>query len=337
MIPSPTLPSHRPESSPAFAPSLFDLQVNGFAGVDFQSPDLSLADLRRAVEALRACETHRIFLTLITDGMEALCAKFRHIEELLARDPVIAESVCGYHLEGPFLSPEDGYRGAHPSGMQRAPSMAVFRRMQDAAGGRIRLITLAPEWLGAAEFIAEVRQAGVVVSLGHTNASDAQIDAAICAGATLCTHLGNGVPQMLHRHDNVVQRLLARDELTACFIPDGLHLPPNVLQNLFRAKPPGKVLFTTDAMAAAGAPPGMYPLGELQVESKDGVVRQPGQMNFAGSCLAPDQGALNAAAWLGIPVSEAREMFSVRVAAHFGIALPIIPIPSLKRNCGTNS
>ena len=288
--------------------------------------ELTLPDLRRAVDALRACQTHRFLLTLITDDVEALSAKFKHIEELRAQDPVIAETVCGYHLEGPFLSGEDGYRGAHPAGLQAAPDWEVFRRLQTAAGGRIKMLTIAPELPGSAEFIAEAAQSGVVVSLGHTNASDGQIDAAIRAGAKLCTHLGNGVPQTLHRHENVMQRLLARDELTACFIPDGMHLPPAVLRNFFRVKPRGKVLLTTDAVSAAGAPPGRYTVGSLKVESKDGVVRQPGRKNFAGSCLTPDQGVSNAARWLGIPVGDARSMFSTQAAAHFGVGLPIIPL-----------
>jgi len=330
--PSPsTLNPSAPRSSltanpSAFATSLFDLQVNGFAGVDFQTVELTLPDLRRAVDALRACQTHRFLLTLITDDVEALSAKFKHIEELRAQDPVIAETVCGYHLEGPFLSGEDGYRGAHPAGLQAAPDWEVFRRLQTAAGGRIKMLTIAPELPGSAEFIAEAAQSGVVVSLGHTNASDGQIDAAIRAGAKLCTHLGNGVPQTLHRHENVMQRLLARDELTACFIPDGMHLPPAVLRNFFRVKPRGKVLLTTDAVSAAGAPPGRYTVGSLKVESKDGVVRQPGRKNFAGSCLTPDQGVSNAARWLGIPVGDARSMFSTQAAAHFGVGLPIIPL-----------
>jgi N-acetylglucosamine-6-phosphate deacetylase len=123
----------------------------------------------------------------------------------------------------------------------------------------------------------------------------------------------------------VVQRLLARDELTACFIPDGVHLPPAVLRNFFRAKPPGKVVFTTDAMAAASAPAGRYTLGAVEVESRDGIVREPGAACFAGSALTPDQGVENAARWLGIPRLEAREMFSTRAAALFGIDLPPIP------------
>ncbi len=307
--------------------SLFDLQVNGFAGVDFQQPDLSLTALRRAVDALRAHQTHRILLTLISDDVEALAVKFAAIELLRQQDPVIAETVCGYHLEGPFLSPVEGYRGAHPAFYQRAPDLGIFERLQFRAGGLIRLITLAPEWPGSAEFIRAVTDSGVVVSLGHTDASEAAIDDAIAAGATLCTHLGNGVPQMLHRHDNVVQRLLARDELTACLIPDGVHLPPFVLRNFFRAKPPGKVLFTTDAMAAAGAPEGRYTIGGIEVESRDGVVREPGEPNFAGSSLTPDRGVENASRWLGLAESEIRPLFSSKVAELFGIDLPIIDVP----------
>ena len=301
--------------------ALFDLQVNGFAGVDFQRSELTQAALRHAVDALHSHETRGIFLTLISDEIDALCRKLERIEEHCGRDPVIAATICGYHIEGPFLSAEEGYCGAHPAGLQRAPDFAAFGSLQSAAGGNIRLLTIAPEWPGSAEFIAEVTAAGVTISLGHTNASNAEIDAAIAAGATLCTHLGNGVPQTLPRHDNIVQRLLARDELTACLIPDGVHLPPFVLRNFFRAKPPGKVILTTDAMAAAAAPPGRYTLGSAEVESRDGAVRQPGQPNLAGSSLTPDRGVLNASKWLGISIAEARVLFSTRAAEHFGIEL----------------
>jgi N-acetylglucosamine-6-phosphate deacetylase len=306
-------------------PSLFDLQVNGFSGVDFQQPVLTQAELRRAVEGLRKHETLRILLTLITDEIDALCGKFERIETFRQADSLIAETICGYHLEGPWLSALPGFCGAHPPEKMSAPSISDFARLQDAAGGRIRLVTLAPEWPGSSEFIGHVVGQGVVVSVGHTDASEAQIDEAIRAGATLCTHVGNGVPAHLPRHDNVMQRLLARDELTACFIPDGVHLPPFTLRNFFRAKPPGKAVLTTDAMAAAGAPEGRYRIGALEVESRGGVVRKPGAENFAGSCLAPDQGVHNAARWLGLPPAEARALFSTRVAALFGFDLPAIP------------
>jgi N-acetylglucosamine-6-phosphate deacetylase len=304
------------------ASSLFDLQVNGFAGVDFQQPSVRLEDLRRAVISLREHQTYRILLTFITDDIDALCRKFAGIEELRRADPLIAETVCGYHLEGPWLSPEPGFCGAHAPDKMCAPSLGDYRRLQDAAGGNIRLITIAPEWPGSDEFIAEVVPENVVISLGHTDASEAQIDAAIRAGATLITHLGNGVPQTLHRHDNVIQRLLARDELIACLIPDGIHLPPFVLRNFFRAKPPGRAIFTTDAMAAAAAAPGRYTIGASEVESRDGVVRVPGKPNFAGSALTPDRGVENAAAWLGISRADARALFSTTAARLFAITLP---------------
>ncbi len=307
--------------------ALFDLQINGFAGVDFQRADLSREDLRQAVDALREHETHRIFLTLISDEIDGLCRKLERIEAHRRADLLIAETVCGYHIEGPFLSPLEGYVGAHPAHLQFAPDIAAFRAMQSAACGNIRLVTLAPEWPGSSEFIREITRGGVAVSLGHTNASEAEIDAAISAGATLCTHLGNGVPQILPRHDNVIQRLLARDELTACFIPDGVHLPPFALRNFFRAKPPGKTLLTTDAMAAAAAPEGRYTLGAIEVESRSGAVRESGKANLAGSSLTPDRGVRNAAKWLEISVSDARALFSISVAALFGIEFPEIEIP----------
>lgn len=306
------------------APALFDLQVNGFAGVDFQNENLTAEQLTNALDALAAGGTRRILLTFITDDLDALERKFANVEAIRAKVPFAAEIVCGYHLEGPWLSPEDGYRGAHRGECMRAPDLAAFRRLQAAANGRIRLLTVAPEWPGSAEFIAEVASTGVVVSLGHTNANDEQIDAAIRAGAKMCTHLGNGCPVHLPRHDNIIQRLLSRDELIACLIPDGAHLPPFALRNLFRAKPPGKVLLTTDCMSAAGAPPGRYHIGRLEVESRDGFVRAPGSANLAGSCLVPADGVTNATRWLGVSVQEARAMFSSRVAEVFGINLPLI-------------
>lgn len=309
------------------APALFDLQINGFAGVDFQDETLTAEQLIKAVDALVAGGTHRILLTFITDTLDALERKFANVQLIRAAHPQVAEVVCGYHLEGPWLSPEEGYRGAHRGECMCAPDLAAFERLQSAAGGKIKLLTVAPEWPGSAEFIAEVAGQGVVVSLGHTNASDEQIDAAIRAGATMCTHLGNGTPVILPRHYNVIQRLLSRDELVACLIPDGAHLPPFTLRNFFRAKPAGKVLLTTDAMAAAGAPEGRYRIGRLEVESRGGVVRAPGSANLAGSCLLPADGVTNASRWLGIPEHEARAMFSTQVAAIFGIDLPSIEIP----------
>lgn len=305
--------------------SLFDVQINGFAGVDFQSPHLSLAALRQATQALAAHQTERFFLTLITDSLPALAAKLANLERLRQRDPALHDAVCGYHLEGPWLSPAPGFSGAHPSQWMAPPHLADFTALQRAARGHIRLVTLAPEWPGSPAFIRALTDRGVQVSLGHSDASDQEIDAAIAAGARFCTHLGNGVPTQLHRHHNVVQRLLARDELTALLIPDGVHLPPHTLQNFFRAKPPGQALFTTDAMAAAAAPPGTYPLGpHLLTVGRDRLVRLPQSSQFAGSSLTPPEAVANVARWLNLTPDHARSLCSTALAHAFHIPLPFL-------------
>jgi len=301
---------------------LFDIQVNGFAGVDFQAPQLTHADLRQAVDGLRQHGTAGIFLTLITNEVERLASRFAEVEAICAEDETIAGMVKGYHLEGPWLSPEEGYRGAHQAEFMGPPDWDGFQRLQEAANGRIRLLTIAPEWPGSPGFIAKVVRSGVEVSLGHTAASADEIQAAVDNGARFCTHLGNGVPKEMDRHDNVVQRLLARDDLYAFFIPDGIHLPPFVLQNFVRAKPAGKALFTTDCMSAAGAPPGLYPLGHLKLEvGEDRVVRAPGHRGFAGSALAPDEGVAKVREFLGCDEASARSAFGTAVAQLFKVSL----------------
>lgn len=303
---------------------LFDFQVNGFGGVDFQRDGLDPAAMRHACEALRRHGATQIFVTLITDEIDRLCRRLEKFERLCAADPTVARTVAGYHLEGPWLCPEPGYRGAHPAGPMHAPDVSELDRLSAAANGRVRLITLAPEWPGSAEFIAVATARGMHISLGHTAANDAQIDAAIAAGARFCTHLGNAVPELLPRHDNVIQRLLARDELTACFIPDGIHLPPPVLRNFVRAKPAGRVLFTTDAMAGAGAAAGRHTLGALEVDvGPDGIARQPGGTNFAGSTLTPAEGVRRTARFLNLPLSEAQRLWSEAARSAFGVTSPI--------------
>ena len=310
-------------SSKQNPPRWFDFQVNGFGGIDFQAESVSQPEMEFAVAVLLRHGMAGIFLTLITDEIDAHCRRLANFERLCAASPAIRKMVVGYHIEGPWLNPEPGYRGAHAPGPMHAPSLAEFERLQSAAGGRIKLITLAPEWRGSAECIAAITGAGVHVSLGHTNASEADIDAAVRAGARFATHVGNGTPQQLHRHDNVIQRLLARDELIACLIPDGIHLPHFALKNFYRAKPRGRVLFTTDAMSGAGAGPGRYRIGRLDIEvGTDGIARNPGGGGFAGSTLAPDEGVRRCAEYIGISLAESEELWSTASAAAFGIKLP---------------
>ena len=297
-----------------------DHQVNGFAGVDFQQPDLNHAALTKAVDALLAHRTDRILFTLITDRIDGLCAKLAIIEKLRSADPKLARVIVGYHIEGPYMSPKPGYHGAHDPELMKRPDIAEFERMQAAANGNIRIVTLAPEQPGSPEFIRHITQKGVVASIGHSEADDRQIDEAIAAGLTLCTHLGNGIPVQLHRHDNIMQRLLARDELYAAFIADGIHIPPAVLRNLVRAKPRDKVLITTDCMAAAGAGPGRFRIGRFDVDvGADGVVREPGKPNFAGSSLTMDRAAENLRKFLGWDDAEIQAACADRVTRMLGM------------------
>lgn len=304
------------------APALFDFQVNGFGGVDFQQDGLTSAAWDQAMTALHRHGTARIFATLITDDVDRLCRRLSAMEAAARTSPLVAQTVAGYHLEGPWLCLKPGFRGAHPADPMHAPDVREFDRLQDAANGKIRLVTLAPEWPGSDGFIAHLASQRVHVALGHTDASEAQIDRAIRAGARFCTHLGNGVPLTLPRHDNVIQRLLARDELTACFIPDGVHVPDFVLRNFCRAKPAGKILFTTDAMAGAGAGRGTYTLGTLSVEvNSDGIARQPDGGGLAGSTLTPDTGVRRTAEILGLPWDAAFKLWSEAPVRAFGLPL----------------
>jgi N-acetylglucosamine-6-phosphate deacetylase len=311
--------AHAPEDGSRVG-GLFDLQVNGFAGIDFQQPYLRPQEIATAVDALRARRTTRILLTFITDSIDRLCAKIERIEAFRRGSPVGAATIAGYHIEGPYLLPKPGFSGAHDIRLMRRPSIREFERLWDASGGGIRLVTLAPELPGSAEFIRHLATRGVRVAIGHSDADERAIDEAVAAGLTLCTHLGNAVPQRLHRHNNIVQRLLARDELYAAFIPDGIHLPPNVLKNFVRAKPIDRVLFTTDCMAAASAPPGRYTLGRLVTQvGKDGVVRQLGEMGyFAGSSLTMDAAVLNVQAMIGWTRAQAVSACSSHVAKYLG-------------------
>ena len=185
------------------------------------------------------CREHGIgqFLpTLITSSFDATRHGFVTLERARATDPRLSRWIPGYHLEGPYLSGEDGPRGAHPKEYIRDPDWDEFRRWQDAAGGRIRMVTIAPERAGAISFIEKLAASGVVVAIGHTAATGEQIRDAVRAGARTSTHLGNGSHTLLPRHDNYIWEQLANDDLWASIITDGHHLPPAVVKCIVRAK-----------------------------------------------------------------------------------------------------
>lgn len=295
-------------------PGLVDLQVNGFGGVDFNDPETTADQVRHAAAVMRRHGVTRFLPTLIT----APLATFSRCASTLLRagDPAI----LGIHLEGPYISPEDGARGAHPRADTAPASIDDFERRQDAAAGRIRLVTLAPEVPGALALVEHLRAAGIRVAIGHTAATPAQIRDAVTAGATLSTHLGNGCANMLPRHPNFIWEQLAADDLTASLIVDGHHLPPATVKTMVRAKTPRRVVLVTDAIAAAGQPPGEYRLGGLKVIlDENGRVAAPGQPNLAGSALSLDRAVGNVVRFAGVSLDEALAMASTQPAAYLGI------------------
>jgi N-acetylglucosamine-6-phosphate deacetylase len=295
-------------------PGFFDLQVNGFAGVDFNRPGCTPEELARAVEALRATGVTRFLPTLITSAL----AHFASCAAAFAEFDGAATP--GIHMEGPYISPEDGPRGAHPRGEVRQASVEDFKRRQEAAQGRIALVTLAPEVEGAMELIEYLVGENIRVAIGHTAATPGQIRDAVRAGATLSTHLGNGCANLLARHPNFIWEQLAADELTASFIVDGHHLPPATVKAMMRAKTPVRSVLVTDAIAAAGCPPGRYRLGHAEVElSADGRVAVPGAPNLAGSALAMNDAVANTARFTGLSLDEVLPMATVQPARYLGL------------------
>ncbi|PYQ93008.1 MAG: hypothetical protein DMF97_20755 [Acidobacteria bacterium] len=227
-------------------PGLFDLQVNGFGGIDFNAPDLTSERAAEALDRMRVTGVTRCLPTLITSSFDLFARNAR----ILAHMP--SPAIAGIHMEGPYLSPEDGARGAHPREHLTPATLDDFNRRQDAANGRIALVTLAPEVTGAVALIERLVASGVRAAIGHTAATPREIADAVAAGATLATHLGNGCAQMLPRHPNVIWELLAADAVCVSLIVDGHHLPPATVKAMVRAKSPGRTILVTDAMAAAG-------------------------------------------------------------------------------------
>jgi len=296
-------------------PGLVDLQVNGFAGVDFGDPATGADDVRHAVAAIQATGVTRFLPTLITSSLETFAACARRL--VRAEQPAIA----GIHMEGPYISPADGPRGAHAREHVRGADVDDFRRRQEAADGRIRLVTLAPEVPGALPLVEHLVDSGVRVAIGHTGADRARIQDAVSAGATLSTHLGNGCSGTLPRHPNLLWEQLAEDRLLASFIVDGHHLPEATVRAMIRAKTPARTMLVTDAIAAAGMPPGVYTLGRQRVElDATGRVAAPGASNLAGSALALPVAIGNAVRFTGLPLDDVLPMASARPAEYIGIA-----------------
>jgi N-acetylglucosamine-6-phosphate deacetylase len=302
------------------APSLFDVQVNGFGGVDFQRDDLTAEALLRAARGLRTAGCARFLLTLITDDWSILTSKLRRLRLLRSESAELQAAIAGWHIEGPFLSTEPGFHGAHDPAWMRDPTAEEILELRTLTGRDPCLLTLSPERPGALRAVAQAVSLGLKVSLGHTNASADVLREAVAAGAIGFTHLGNGCPRELDRHDNILWRVFELQGLQVSLIPDRIHVSPSLFRLAHRVLGTDRIFYTTDAMSAAGMPPGRYPLGKLQLEvGADQVVRQPGKPLFAGSALRPVDGVFRAAQMLGCSWREVWTRFSEVPARFMGL------------------
>ncbi|HEY7288120.1 MAG TPA: amidohydrolase family protein [Vicinamibacterales bacterium] len=311
-------------------PGLFDLQVNGFGGIDFNGRDLTAEDVTEALERMRLTGVTRCLPTLITSSFEDFATNVRVLTS------VDHPAIAGIHMEGPYVSPSDGARGAHSTAHVLDASVDDFKRRQDAARGRIALVTLAPEVPGALALVEHLVAAGVRVAIGHTAATPEQLRDGIAAGATIATHLGNGCPQMLPRHPNVIWELLAADDVYASVIADGHHLPSSTLKSIVRAKGVERTILVTDAISAAGCsatcPPKLeerrrkasaerrFTIGDVVCElAADGRVSLPGTPYLAGSSLTLDRAIANTVRATGLPIETVVPMATAIPAGCLGM------------------
>ncbi len=291
----------------------FDLQVNGYAGVDFNSPDLNAQDLSRACRALTEDGVDAILATLITDHLPNLEAKLRRLARLREEDDQVRQMIAGIHVEGPFLNDRPGYIGAHPPEAVCPASVDGAKRLLEAGDGLIWLVTLAPECDAGLATTQYLAGEGVTVSAGHCDPTLEQLRAAIDHGLSMITHLGNGCPVEWARHDNFVQRaLFLRDRLWICFIPDGIHIEWFALRNYLDLVGFDRAILVSDAIAAAGLGPGVHRLSGMTVEvDSTGAARKPGSRNLAGSTVTFPEIRRKLAAACGIDEDALRKMMDV--------------------------
>jgi len=312
-------------SNAILGPLLIDIQVNGAGGIDLQDPQLTSDQVADLSHRMARAGVARWIPTLTTNALETMERNCRVIAEAMS-DRELVRAIPGIHLEGPHISPDDGPRGAHPRAHVRPPSLEAFDRLNRAANGAVRYVTLAPEIDGVIPFIRDLVQRGIVVSLGHHNASQAQIDRAVEAGATLCTHLGNGAAPHMPRHANPLWPQLANDNLYASLIADGHHLPDAVLKTFVRAKGPARCILTSDATALMGEKPGDYDLfGAAVTLQPDGKICLRGTELLAGSAVPLIQGVLHAAAVTDLTLKQAFECAGRNPAMLLNVPPPPAP------------
>lgn len=303
-------------------PGLIDLQINGYGGLDVNAEDVTADVISELTHRLWQLGITAFCPTVITASRQRILGALRAVAAARDADARVADSILGIHVEGPYLSDEDGARGAHDVTQLRNPDLTELAQWQDASDGAIRIVTLAPERHGSTEYIAALRHQGVLASIGHTTASAEQIGAAVAAGARMSTHLGNGAQASLPRHPNYIWTQLAQNKLMASFIADGHHLPADTFIAMMRAKSIGRSILVSDSSALAGCPPGNYttPVGGCVTVAVDGRLSVAGTDYLAGSgrCL------LDCIGWVvsstALTLADAVKMASTNPARVLGLS-----------------
>jgi N-acetylglucosamine-6-phosphate deacetylase len=308
-----------PAAETFIAPGFIDLQVNGFAGVDYNDPASSAENIAASIRTMFKTGVTKLFPTIITGSEERITSSLRNmtaaLREMQRNGQPESYAIDGYHVEGPHISPEDGPRGAHPLEHIRPPDVNEFHRWQEAADGLVKLVTVSPEWPEMPAYVNELVRNGVVASIGHTKANSEQIQAVVDAGARMSTHLGNAAHPTLPKTQNYIWDQLANDRLAASFIVDGIHIPPHFVRASMRAKGLDNCVLVTDAVAPAMCEPGYYKLSQVEVELKaNGSVVMRGGSRLAGSALRMDHAVGNTVRHAGITLREAVVMATQNAA-----------------------
>ncbi len=303
---------------------MLDLQVNGYGGIDFNQDSLDAEQLHRACSRLIADGVTAILATVITDKIEVMARRLGNLAKLREQDPQARRLIHGFHIEGPFLNAEPGYCGAHPAEVIHPADVDEMKQLLEAAQGLTRLVTLAPESDNGFKVTRMLANQNIVVSAGHCNPSLDQLRAAIDAGLRMFTHLGNGCPGQLPRHDNIIQRVLSQaDRLWLCFIADGVHVPFFALRNYLKCADINRCLIVSDAMAAAGLGPGQYKLSRWEVTvGPDLAAWAPDRSHLVGSAITLRQSFTNLIEHVGLSRDDAIRLTTTNPQLAIGLRVP---------------
>lgn len=300
------------------APGMIDIQINGYMGVDFSDQDLTPDQMHEATFALWKEGVTSYLPTLITRDQERLARSFSLLAEAM-NDEIISRSIPGFHLEGPYISPVKGYRGAHPEEHVRLPDWKELSELQECAQQGIRLVAVAPEMEGAIPFIGKCRDGGMVVTLAHHNGSPEDIEQAVEAGATLSNHLGNGCANEINRHHNPLWPQLSNDGLSISIISDGSHLTREEVRTFYKVKGPEQTILVSDALSFAGLPLGTYEKDGEIYELTSEVVKFPSENVLAGAALPLSKCLEKVMSYTGCSLGEAIRMASTNPARLMGL------------------